>query len=58
MVRKEYKTKHDLVGKVINWKMRKKFIFNHTNKWYMHNAASVLENDSQTPMGLWLKLIL
>ena len=27
---------------------------NNTNKWYMHNPASVLENDTQTPMGLWL----
>ena len=30
---KEYKTRHDWVGKVI-----------HTNKWYMHNPAPVLEN--------------
>ena len=26
--------------------MRKKFQFDHTNKWYMHNPAPVLENDS------------
>ena len=26
--------------------MRKKFKFDHTNKWYMHNPASVLENDT------------
>ncbi len=24
----------------------KKFKFDHTNKWYMHNPAPVLENDS------------
>ena len=24
----------------------KKFKFDHTNKWYMHNPASVLENDT------------
>ena len=26
--------------------MCKKFKFDHTNKWYMHNPALVLENDS------------
>ena len=43
---KEYKTRHDLVGKVVYWEMCKKSKFNHTNKWYMHNPASVLENGS------------
>ena len=32
------------MGKVIHWEMRKKFKFDHTNKWYMHNPASLLEN--------------
>ena len=40
------KTRHDRVGKVIRWKMCKKLKFNYTNKWYMHNPASVLENDT------------
>ena len=26
--------------------MCKKFKFEHTNKWYMHNPAPVLENDT------------
>ena len=43
---KEYKTRHDWVGKVIHWEMCKKFKFDHTNKWYMHNPASALENDT------------
>ena len=34
------------MGKVIHWEMWKKFKFDHTNKWYMHNPASVLENDT------------
>ena len=34
------------MSKVINWEMCKKFKFNHTNKWYMHNPALVLENDT------------
>ena len=49
---KEYKARHDWVGKVIHWEMRKKFKFDHANKWYMYNPAPVLENDTQTPMGL------
>ena len=40
---KEYKTRHDWVGKLIHWEMCKKFRFDHTNKWYMHNAAPVLK---------------
>ena len=25
----------------------------HTNKWYIHNTASVLENETWTSMGFW-----
>ena len=42
----EYKTRHDWVGKVIHWEMCKKFKLDHTNKWYMHNPAPVLENNT------------
>ena len=35
------------MGKVIHLEMSKKFKFDHTNKWYLHNPASVLENDTQ-----------
>ena len=45
LAQKEYKTSHDKVSKVIHWEMCKKFKFHHTNKWYMHNPAAVLEND-------------
>ena len=31
---------------MIYWEMCKKFKFDHTNKWYMHNPASVIENDT------------
>ena len=40
------RSRHDWMGKVIHWKMCKKFKFNYTKKWYMHNAATVLENDT------------
>ena len=33
------------VGKVIHWELCKKFKFDHTNKWYMHNPESVVENE-------------
>ena len=46
LAQKEYKTRYDWVGKVIHWDICKKFKFEHTNKWYMHNPAPVLENDS------------
>ena len=46
LAQKEYKTRHDWVGKMIHWEMCKKFKFDHTNKWYMHNPAAVLENDT------------
>ena len=39
------KARNDWVGKVIHWEMCKKFQFDPTNKWYMHNPAPVLEND-------------
>ena len=42
----EYKARHDWVGKVIYWEIRKKFQFDQANKWYMHNPAPVLENDT------------
>ena len=50
---REYKTRHDLVGKVIHWEMCKKFKIDHTNKWFMHYPAPVLENVTWTPMCFW-----
>ena len=46
LAQKEYMARHDWVGKVIYWEMCKKFKFDHANKWYMHNPAPVLENDT------------
>ena len=44
LAQKEYKTRHNWVDKVIHLDMCKKFKFNYTNKWYMHNPTPVLEN--------------
>ena len=46
-VQREYKTRHNWVGKVIYWKQSKKFLNDHANKWYIHNPESVLENEMQ-----------
>ena len=46
MAQKEYKARHDWVGKMIHWEMCKKFKFDHADKWYMHNPAPLLENDT------------
>ena len=32
--------------KVIDWELGKKLKFDHTNKWYVRNPKSVLENDT------------
>ena len=48
---REYKARHDWVGKVIHWEMCKKFKFDHNNKLYMHNPAPVPEN--ATHIHLW-----
>ena len=46
LAQNEYKARHDWVGKVIHREMCRIFQFDHTNKWYMHNPAPVLKNDS------------
>ena len=45
LAQKEYKAKHERVGKVIHLEMCNKFKFDHAKKWYMHNPAPVLKND-------------
>ena len=46
LVQKEYKTRHDWVGKVIHWELCKKIKFNHMDKGYINNPASVLEKET------------
>ena len=46
LAQKDNKTRHDWVGKVIHWEMCKKCKFDYTNKWYVHNSAAVMENDT------------
>ena len=51
LAQREYKTRHDWVGKVIHRELCKKFNFHHSTKWYMHKPESVLEN--KTHKILW-----
>ena len=44
LAQKEYKTRHDWVGKVIHWEMCKKSKFDHTIKWYICTTKHLSEN--------------
>ena len=46
LAQREYKTRHDWEGKVIHGELCNKFEFDHTNKWYLYNPESVLENET------------
>ena len=46
LAQKESKIRHGLMGKVIYREIYKKFKLRHTNKWYMHNSESVLQNNT------------
>ena len=46
LAQKEYKTRHDWVGKVIHWELCKKLKFDHATYWYMHKPESVQENET------------
>ena len=46
LAQKEYKTRHNWMGKGVHWEMSKKFKYDQTNKWYMHKPAPFLENDT------------
>ena len=46
LAQKDFKARHDWMGKVIHLEMCKKFKFDHANKWYMHNLATIQENDT------------
>ena len=48
----EYKTRHNWVGVVIHWELCKNLKFDHTNKWYIHNPESILENETNKLHGI------
>ena len=46
LTQKKYKTRLDWVGKMIQWELCKKFKFNYTARWYVHNPKSLRENET------------
>ena len=46
MAQKEYKNRHDWVGRRIHWDICRTFGVNVSEKWYNHEPESVVENDT------------
>ena len=45
LAKKEYKRRHDNLGKIVHWKFARKCNFEAGEKWYEHEPESVLENE-------------
>ena len=45
LAQKEYKRRHDNLGKIVHWKVARKCNFEARDKWYEHEPESVLENE-------------
>ena len=45
LAQKEYKSKHDNLGKIVHWKLVRKCNFEAGDKWYEYEPESVLENE-------------
>ena len=45
LVQKEYKRRHDNLGKIVHWKLPRKSYFEAGDKWYEHEPESALENE-------------
>ena len=46
LAQREYKRKHDWVGRKIHWEVCRKMVFDVNEKWYKHEPEKVVENDS------------
>ena len=44
LLQKEYKRSYDNVGKILQWKLGRKYNFEAGDKWYEHEQENVLEN--------------
>ena len=45
LAQKEYKRRHDSLGKIVHWNLSRKCNFEAVDKWYEHEPKSVLENE-------------
>ena len=46
VAQKDYKTRHDWVGKLTHCKLYKKLKLEYSNKSYIHNPESIQENET------------
>ena len=44
LAQREYKRRHDNVGKIVHWKLARKYHFEAGDKWYEHEPENGLEN--------------
>ena len=44
LAQKEYKRRHDNLGKIVHWKLARKCNFEAGDKWYENEPERVLEN--------------
>ena len=45
LAQREYKRRHDNLGKIVHWKLARKCNFEAGDKWHEHEPESVLENE-------------
>ena len=45
LAQKQYKGRHDNLGKIVHWKLARKCNFEAGDKWYEHEPENVLENE-------------
>ena len=45
LAQKEYKRRHDNLGKIVHWKLARKCNFEAGDKWYEHEPENVLESE-------------
>ena len=45
LAQKEYRRRHDNLGKIVHWKVARKCNFEAGDKWYEHEPERVLENE-------------
>ena len=45
LAQKEYRRRHDNLGKIVHWKLTRKCNFETGDKWYEREPESVLENE-------------
>ena len=58
LAQKEYKRRHDNLGKIVNWKLTRKCNFEAGDKWYEHEPESVLESEECCGISVFKQVML